>query len=464
MIKFLDNRFNFIQSIVDNDILSSPITSISFSQDSKFVAYASKNGFFKIYNLLINDFILNGKIPNDYVSTILFNKDNSKLAICTSTGDIYTYTAPTYQTSNFKLKLQTKINCMKFSPSLIDTVGVATEDGTVKIIDLIKGEILANFEGFHTGPATSISFSPVSKVFVSSCGKDGKINFYDIDKKVLVKTIQTNCSFTTITFTSRGDQVFCGDVEGYVHLYDIRNSNSPKAVLTGNKGRINYIEIGNKQILKSSISQSSGNTKNNMALSSGSMSNFEDQKKPELIKHDKNSSSQRIPLNERSMNIMSNTNNVFMNQTYQKSKGESSFPQLDSKLKPSSNIINDNNSMAVDEQYEIKKAMDKKTYSILNNSNSNVSPYKQLQEGIGDNLDPDVKKYIKTCIENETNQLKQFIHEEINTLHVDLIRQFEIQQAEMMNSIKEFSMMNTKMTQEIERLKKENENLKSKYF
>ena len=201
-----------------------------------------------------------------------------------------------------------------------------------------------------------------------------------------------------------------------------------------------------------------------MALSSGSMSNFEDQKKPELIKHDKNSSSQRIPLNERSMNIMSNTNNVFMNQTYQKSKGESSFPQLDSKLKPSSNIINDNNSMAVDEQYEIKKAMDKKTYSILNNSNSNVSPYKQLQEGIGDNLDPDVKKYIKTCIENETNQLKQFIHEEINTLHVDLIRQFEIQQAEMMNSIKEFSMMNTKMTQEIERLKKENENLKSKYF
>ena len=186
---------------------------------------------------------------------------------------------------------------MKFSPSLIDTVGIATEDGTVKIIDLIKGEILANFEGFHTGPATSISFSLVSKVFVSSCGKDGKINFYDIDKKVLVKTIQTNCSFTTITFTSRGDQVFCGDVEGYVHLYDIRNSNSPKAVLTGNKGRINYIEIGNKQILKSSISQSSGNTKNNIALSSGTMSNFEDQKKPELIKHDKNSSSQRIPLN-----------------------------------------------------------------------------------------------------------------------------------------------------------------------
>ena len=442
MIKFLDNRFNYIQSIMDNDIASSPITSINFSQDSKFVAYASRNGFFKVYNLSINDFILNGKIPDGYVSTILFNRDNTKLALCTSTGDLYTYMAPTYQTNTFKLKLQARINCMKFSPSYVDTVGVATQEGKIQVIDLAKGEVLANFEGFHSGPATSLSFSPVSKVFMCSCGMDGKINFYDIDKKMLVKSIDTKASLTSITFTTKGDQVFCGDTNGYVYLYDIRNSDAPKVLLTGNKGRVNYLEIGNKVISKNSLAQSAGTAQNsNMMLSSENI----DMKKGEIAKNEKFTSSQRIPLNERHMNINSNTNNVFMNQTYQKSKTDLSF-----ETKPlKSQLTTDNNAMSVDEQFEIKKAAEKRTYNIASQETE---------------IDPDIKRYIRTCIENETNQIKQFIHEEINTLHVDIIRQFEIQQRDMMESIREFSMLNTKMTQEIERLKKENEELKSKYF
>ena len=139
-----------------------------------------------------------------------------------------------------------------------------------------------------------------------------------------------------------------------------------------------------------------------------------------------------------------------MNQTYQKSKPDLSFETKP--MKSQINNITDNNAMSVDEQYEIKKAIEKKTYNIISTTQDNVE------------IDPDIKKYIKTCIENETNQIKQFIHEEINTLHVDLIRQFEIQQRDMMESLKQFSMLNTKMTQEIERLKKENEDLKSKYF
>ena len=134
-----------------------------------------------------------------------------------------------------------------------------------------------------------------------------------------------------------------------------------------------------------------------------------------------------------------------MNQTYQKSKTDLSF-----ETKPlKSQLTTDNNAMSVDEQFEIKKAAEKRSYNIASQETE---------------IDPDIKRYIRTCIENETNQIKQFIHEEINTLHVDIIRQFEIQQRDMMESIREFSMLNTKMTQEIERLKKENEELKSKYF
>ena len=62
------------------------------------------------------------------------------------------------------------------------------------------------------------------------------------------------------------------------------------------------------------------------------------------------------------------------------------------------------------------------------------------------------------------NNFKQFVHEAINTLHVDMIRQFQIHQTEMINAIRECSNLNAEMSQEIERLKKENESLKSKFF
>jgi len=34
---------------------------------------------------------------------------------------------------------------------------------------------------------------------------------------------------------------------------------------------------------------------------------------------------------------------------------------------------------------------------------------------------------VKSLIETEMSKMKQFIHEEINSLHIDLIRQFQIQ-------------------------------------
>lgn len=42
-------------------------------------------------------------------------------------------------------------------------------------------------------------------------------------------------------------------------------------------------------------------------------------------------------------------------------------------------------------------------------------------------LDNKTQDFIKSCIETEMFKMKQYIHDEVNALHVDLIRQFEIQ-------------------------------------
>lgn len=437
-VKFLDQRLGFIQEIKDSDVASSPITSLSFNHDSKLLAYAARNSFFKVYSLSNGQHIVNARIPNDFAVSILFSKDSSKLSICTSNGDIYTYLSPTYQTTKYKLQLQTKVNCMKYSPILDDIVGVTTDSGVVKVIDLAKAEIIANFEGEHVGTATCLAFSPISKIFLCSCGLDGKIIFFDSYKRCRVKTIETQHPLTTVVFNGRGDMVICGDANGAVLCYDIRNSERPKAVLLGSKGRINYIEINES----TSISK---------MMSSNSNAEF--------------SKTERVPLSEKNVNSNSNMAKSLPQQNSKKNAKAMSYNLTSPNISDNfgaSNIGNintlNNAQMKTDDVGSIgTPKSQQRTYNI----NSNVNQVMNQDEN---NIDPDIKNYIRECIENESNKLRQFIHEEVNTLHLDIIRQLQYQQNEIMNNMRDFSMLNQKMVEEVERLKKENETLKSQFF
>ena len=71
----MDLNLKCISSIIDNDTLGYPITSICFNHDSKNLAFSAKNGVYKIYHLASAEYILNSKIINDYIVSILFNKD-----------------------------------------------------------------------------------------------------------------------------------------------------------------------------------------------------------------------------------------------------------------------------------------------------------------------------------------------------------------------------------------------------
>ena len=99
-----------------------------------------------------------------------------------------------------------------------------------------------------------------------------------------------------------------------------------------------------------------------------------------------------------------------------------------------------------------------------NNSNYNAfnnSGYKKklIMNEKDNNIDKDIKNYI----DDQAEKIKEFIHDEINNLHVDLIRQFEIQNSQNMKMLQEFSLLNKQLYQEIEKLKNENKLLKNNF-
>ena len=123
------------------------------------------------------------------------------------------------------------------------------------------------------------------------------------------------------------------------------------------------------------------------------------------------------------------------------------------KLKEKDNNLNSsNNSISV-----------KNNIPVNNNSyynNMNKLGYKK-NLNINDDKENEIDKNIKNYIDEQAEKIKEFVHEEINNLHVDLIRQFEIQNSQNLKMMQEFSLLNKQLYQEILKLKNENNILKN---
>jgi len=125
------------------------------------------------------------------------------------------------------------------------------------------------------------------------------------------------------------------------------------------------------------------------------------------------------------------------------------------KLKDKDNNLNSsNNSISI-----------KNNIPVNNNSyynNINKSGYKKNLNIINEK-ENEIDKDIKNYIDEQAEKIKEFVHEEINNLHVDLIRQFEIQNSQNLKMMQEFSVLNKQLYQEILKLKNENNMLKNNF-
>ena len=125
------------------------------------------------------------------------------------------------------------------------------------------------------------------------------------------------------------------------------------------------------------------------------------------------------------------------------------------KLKDKDNNLNSsNNSISI-----------KNNIPVNNNSyynNINKSGYKKNLNIINEK-ENEIDKDIKNYIDEQAEKIKEFVHDEINNLHVDLIRQFEIQNSQNLKMMQEFSLLNKQLYQEILKLKNENNMLKNNF-
>ena len=82
-----------------------------------------------------------------------------------------------------------KINKIKFSPYLQNHLGVAYEDGVIKLIDTDTSQAYVNYTNYHNQQSvTDFAFSPINKLLLCSVGVDMRVNFFDsLQKTYIIK-------------------------------------------------------------------------------------------------------------------------------------------------------------------------------------------------------------------------------------------------------------------------------------
>ena len=76
-----------------------------------------------------------------------------------------------------------------------------------------------------------MAFSPVNEVLVLSSGLDKQCVCYDTLAKKPASTICTELPLTSVEFASDGTNLVLGTSQGLVYLYDLRQFNTPTAVI-----------------------------------------------------------------------------------------------------------------------------------------------------------------------------------------------------------------------------------------
>jgi protein NEDD1 len=530
----------YISCIEDSDLSGGAVTSLGFNNNSMYLAYSSSSGYLKIWDLKTSNTGLNYKLSNNYITTLSFNNESTYLTTGTSLGEVMNFNMLTSTPSTHKFNSFFKLNHLKYSPLVGNLLGTVFDDGCVRVMDMNTGDIVNNFGGYHQGAATSLSFSPINKVFLCSVGVDSRINFFDISSKKHIKTLLTDSSINSVCFFSDGQTIACGNALGNIVLYDLRYFNTPKSVLKGHQSGINYLDFSKRTFNKITGSNLSSLTNTSKVLDNVSMSiksnrsfgsidgnipketkDFREQnyiKKPDKTFGDSktnlyenapkidankslkdpagvnfhninnqinnnalnavnnlkslnesiNSHSQKINLGNVtnnflnqgvSCNLNSNLNN-FNNHSISVENKDTSFKEINIDKKHTNkkdpltlyknlslnNLHNMNNPLNINQNNNLAINSDHNMINNINNNLQNSQRKGNLQIDVEqDNKGPSnfsnnnnlnvqndkTSNYIKTIIESEMFKMKSFIHEEINSLHVDLIRQFEIQNVKL---------------------------------
>jgi WD40 repeat protein len=191
-----------------------PVISLSFSQDGKTIATASKDGTVKIWNLnsqLLHSF----KAHNDEVLSISFSQDGKTIATASKDKTVKLWNREA-QLLHTLQGHNDWVWDVSFSPDG-KTIATASKDKTVKLWNR-DAQLLKSFIA-HNNAVLSISWNPDGKT-IATASQDKTVKLWNRDAQLLHTLKGHNSWVWDVSFSPDGKTIATADEDGIAKLWN----------------------------------------------------------------------------------------------------------------------------------------------------------------------------------------------------------------------------------------------------
>lgn len=216
----------------------------AFHVESNVLVVGFGNGEFRLYELPEFNLIQQLSMGQNGVNTVSINKTGEWLAFGSSKlGQLLVYE---WQSESYILKQQghfDSTNCLTYSPDGSKVV-TASDDGKIKIWDVLSGFCLTTFEE-HQAAVTSVKFAKKGSVLFSA-SLDGTIKAWDLIRYRNFRTFTATerIKFSDLAVDQSGEVICASSQDTYdIYVWSVQTSQLVET-LSGHKGPVSCLAFG----------------------------------------------------------------------------------------------------------------------------------------------------------------------------------------------------------------------------
>eukprot|EP00340_Litonotus_pictus_P003024 CAMPEP_0170517508 /NCGR_PEP_ID=MMETSP0209-20121228/3481_1 /TAXON_ID=665100 ORGANISM="Litonotus pictus, Strain P1" /NCGR_SAMPLE_ID=MMETSP0209 /ASSEMBLY_ACC=CAM_ASM_000301 /LENGTH=274 /DNA_ID=CAMNT_0010802779 /DNA_START=731 /DNA_END=1552 /DNA_ORIENTATION=+ len=269
-----------------------------------------------------------------------------------------------------------------------------------------------------------------------SIGLDCKINFYDVILNKNIKTFEADQPLLCLSFFVDGKTIAVGGRQGLVTIYDLSQGKEANAIFNGHTENVTCVDFTHTS---PSNQQNSAPKKKDNNINQQNSNHTQKQSPP-----------QQLGKIKESINEYDYTGKSLKDSTTENKKEE--IIQQPKQEIENKRII-DYSEYAKDKLNPVKENSQTKEDAVQGDSNMIVN-----KVNANTNL---IKTAIENTVKEEFRNLKEFIHEELKHFHLDMIRQFQLQEIQIINEIRNSIAANQALNKELKDVRKENAELKT---